>query len=306
MRICPGTSVSAALLAACLLWSSALFADDSATRAANHFDAGLKLYQQGRMRDAAVDFLRAYALAPHADALYNAGLALEGSGDRAAAATAYSWALADELRSEVRPDAQSRFARISPGLGRVRVEAPGGATAEHSVMRTRNLPAVFYVLPGEALLTVTFADGQILSRRARAEAGNEVALRFVRPVQSEAASPPGQVPADSATPVPQSGGQFPWRTAGYVGVGSGLVLGVSAFVLRQATLGARDDYVDSGNTDADARERAVSLNTWTNVALVSSLVVGAAGAGLVLFAPGPEADVGVALGPSGTHLVGRF
>ena len=41
--------------------------------------------------------------------------------------------------------------------------------------------------------------------------------------------------------------------------------------------GARDDYVDSGNTDADARDRAISLNTWTNVALVSSLVVGCRG-----------------------------
>jgi hypothetical protein len=282
-------------------------AEDSATRAAAHFDAGLKLYQQGRMRDAAVDFLRAYALAPHADALFNAGLALEGSGDSAAAATAYAWALAGELRAEVRPDAEARFARISPGLGRVRVEAPNGATAEYSVMRTKELPAVFHVLPGEALVTVTFADGRLLSRRARVDASNEVELRFGLPAQKEVESLDARDPTqERPTAANTATEQFPWRTAGYVGIGTGVVLGVGAFVLRQATLGARDDFVDSGNTDADARERAVSLNTWTNVALVSSIVVGAAGAGLLVFAPSPAADVGISLGPGSAQVVGRF
>ncbi len=306
MRTTHRQFIATLILASASIWSPTLRADSDADRAAAHFDAGLKLYQQARMRDAAVEFLRAYRLAPHEDALFNAGLALEGSGDSAAAATAYAWALGGNLRAEVRPDAQMRFARISSGLGRVRVEAPEGATAEHSVMRTKSLPAVFFVLPGSALITVTLADGRILSRRARVQAGGEVKVRFGRPAAVRPATLEGPEPSTPAEPERAASEPFPWRTAGFVGLGAGVGLGVGAFVLRQATLGARDDFVDSGNTDADARDRAISLNTWTNVALVSSLVVGAAGAGVILFAPEPTADVGVGLGPDGARVVGRF
>ncbi|MEZ4223239.1 MAG: hypothetical protein R3B13_20005 [Polyangiaceae bacterium] len=295
------SSLLLALLATVATWSTPLRASDPPDTAALHFDKGLELYKQKRMRDAAVEFLRAYDLAPHSDALFNAGLALEGAGDNAAAATAYTWALDSGLRDEVRSDAESRLSRVARDLGRVRVLAPEGSTAEYSVMRSRTVPATFFALPGAALVTVTLQDGRLLSRRVDVPASMEVEVRFEPPARE-----PLSRPSEEPTPRKDARSPVPWRTVGYVGIGVGAGLGVGAFVLHQAALSAREDFLDSGNTDADARERAVSLNTWTNVALASSLVVGAAGVGLVVFAPSPKTEVAVAVRPGGVDVSGRF
>jgi hypothetical protein len=272
--------------------------------AAAHFDQGLTLYQKGRMRDAAIEFLAAFRLAPHGDAMFNAGLALEASGDSAGAATAYAWAIDYELRPEVMAEATGRLKRLAPRLGIVRVFSPPKSTVEIPPLRRRSAATVFYALPGESLITVTLDDGSILARRARVELGTERRLDFTTHPTEAAEPAPSPVEDDDVAADSSPGG--PWRTVGWVALGTGLAAGVGAYAYRKATLNARDDYVDSGNTDADARERALRDNRWTNVCLVTAIVAGAAGGGLLLFGPEPRHQTALRLGPGGLEVSGRF
>jgi len=281
-------------------------AEGETQSAAAHFDQGLTLYRQGRMRDAAIEFLTAFRLAPHGDAMFNAGLALEASGDSAAAATAYAWALDRELRREVMDEATGRLKRLAPRLGMVRVFAPSDAFVEIPPLRRKSAETIFYALPGESLITVTLADGAILARRVRVELGTESRADFTTHT-SDAADPAapetGAAEEDAAA---DSSSRGPWRTVGWIALGTGLAAGVGAIAYRRATLDARDEYVASGNTDAEARDRALRDNRWTNVYLVTAVVAGAAGGGLLLFGPTPRHQTQVRVGPGSVAVSGRF
>lgn len=273
-----------------------------AERAAAHFDAGLTLYQQGRMRDAASEFLAAFDLAPHGDAMFNAGLAFDGAGDSAGAATAFAWALELGMRADAAPEAKSRLERLAPRLGTVRVTAGEGTTIEVSPFRRKASTATFYALPGQVLVSVTHADGALAARRARVRVSSETLIDF----QAAAALP---APAPEPVPAPAAslpGEPFPWKTVAWVSIGVGAASGVSAAVLRSATLGAKDDFDASGHTDADARQRAVDLNRWTNVALGGAIVASAFGVGVLFLHEDPKREVSIAPGPGGARLFGRF
>src|SRR5262245_2841530 len=101
--------------------------------AAKSFDQGLAHFRRHEFSDAADSFYKAYRLAPHADALYNAGLAWELAGDPSSAATAYEKALAmEQLGPDAQADAKSKLGKIAKSLGRVEVSAPQGSTLKVS------------------------------------------------------------------------------------------------------------------------------------------------------------------------------
>src|SRR5687767_6829420 len=64
------------------------------------FDKGLLLYKKKKFLEAADSFHEAYKLFPHGDSLFNAGMAWEGAGMRAVAATAYVQALGEGIREK--------------------------------------------------------------------------------------------------------------------------------------------------------------------------------------------------------------
>ncbi|MFO0571723.1 MAG: hypothetical protein U0263_39225 [Polyangiaceae bacterium] len=308
-------STTLALLIALGLWTAEApcFAEesDSSEKAASHFDAGLSLYQQGRMRDAAVEFLTAYELAPHGDALFNAGLALDAAGDSAGAATAFAWALELGMRAEAATEAKSRLERLAPQLGTVRVTTTKKATVEISPLKRRGPKMMFYVLPGDVLVTNTSKSGALVARRLQVAAREEAELDFLPKATDDASdSEDDSEPEPEADPKPKpkaaEEAPFPWTTLGYVAIGTSVVAAGATVGLRLATLRAKDDYDASNHTDADAREQALSLNRWTNVALVTTLLTGAAGGGILLFHEDPKKDVSLAVGPGSVHVFGRF
>lgn len=301
----PGPVFASALLAFWVARPCAAQGGDRAEQAASHFDAGLSLYQQGRMRDAAVEFLTAFDLAPHGDAMFNAGLALDAAGDSAGAATAFAWALELGMRAHAAPEAKTRLARLAPRLGTLRVLAPEDSTVEVPPLKRKGAPVVFYALPGEILVTVSHADGALVSRRVRARAGAETLVDLGGGPPRPAAPPPAR-PAPQAERDASAAKPFPWPTLGWIALGTGAAAGVGAVLLRSATLSAKDDFDASGHTDADARERALELNRWTNVALVTAVAAGAAGGGILLFYRDPKRQVGLAPAPAGVKLFGRF
>ncbi len=117
-------------------------------KAASIFERGLAHYRNKEFSEAAADFYKAYQLSPHADSLYNAGLAWELAGDKANAATAYETVLQDELHPEALADARARLNRLSPDLARVEVAAPDGATIRVPPFVIEKSKAVVYFEPG--------------------------------------------------------------------------------------------------------------------------------------------------------------
>lgn len=294
------TALAIALVAAALTNPCLAEGGTRAERAAAHFDTGLTLYQQGRMRDSASEFLTAFELAPHGDAMFNAGLAFDGAGDSAGAATAFAWALELGMRTDAAPEAKSRLSRLTPRLGTLRVTAAEDATVEVSPFRRRASPTLFYALPGMVLVSVTHGDGSVTARRVRVRARLQSSVDFDQPAP--------QTPARAPLQPPQAEPErtFPWRTVGWVSLSTGAAAGIGAVLLRQSALSAKDDYDASGHTDAAARQRALDRNRWTNVALVGAVALSGVGAGILVLHREPQSEVNLTAWPTGAAVLGRF
>src|SRR5215208_164770 len=83
-------------------------------------------------------------------------------------------------------------------------------------------------------------------------------------------------------------------------IGAGAACASTAIVLGLSAVSARDDFDASGRSDAEARDRAVTLRTWTNVAWGAAAATAATGAVLLLSARGgpARASSDLALGPA--------
>ena len=264
------------------------------------FDRALELHERGEFENAAREFMNAYELAPTGDAAYNAAVAWEAARQEARAADAYDLALTHELTRDAKEDATKRLVALSKKLGLIEVTAPEGS--EVSVGgRLRTAPrARFYVTPGEHTVSEGGPGQKPRTKTVTVAAGQLAEVTFDRRPEAVRQAPP---PEPDRTDAPES---VPWTTIGWVGVGTGGSLAIAATVLGLQTLDARDDYNASGFTDKDARDRTVRLQTWTNVAWVSAVLVGGAGATILLLRPGDSKEVSVRVGP-GTAAIGtRF
>ncbi|GMV14070.1 MAG: hypothetical protein AMXMBFR56_22940 [Polyangiaceae bacterium] len=299
----PGMSLRAlgarAAVVLALLASSA--AASEPTEAAAAFDEGMGHYRRKAYTEAAQAFFRAYRLEPSADAAYNAGLAWELSGKTALAATAYLVALARELEPGAAADARARVERLAPELGRIEVSAPEGARVGVPPFELEANHAVFYLEPGRHEIGVRLRDGTARVRRVDAAAGRTTVL-LIEEARREAAEPSAPRPDP---PRSERSSRGDYATAGWISVGVGAAAAGVAVVLGVQALGARDDFNASGHRDADARDRAERLRTFTNVAWGVAGLAAAGGVGLLLFAPSESTDV-ARLRPSGVALRGQF
>jgi len=279
--------------AALLLLAAPAAAENQATNstelARQRFQEATAAYNEGRYSAAASLFDAADRLAPHPSTRYNAATAWEQAGEAARAATGYEAAIAaatlDEPRRKV---AEERLAALKEGLGRVRVQRPLGAFVTVDHVQHVPLPTTFYLLPGSYALTLDY-QGKATETPLSIVAGQDQDIDL-GPSEPEPEGP--AVPAGALKPLPPAPPPADvWltqKTWGWVGVGAGVALSGAAMILGLRALAARDRFVASGNTDAEARDDASDLRVATNVLWAGAAVTGVTGAVLVLTAPTVE------------------
>lgn len=276
-------------------WLSAIFVLGlSATAlaepdASKSFDQGLALYRRHEYSKAAEAFFAAYKASPTADAIYNAGLAWELAGDAPIAATAYELAGTLGLSADAGDDAQSRLERLAPSLGRIEVSVPEKATVHSKPFALEAAKAVLYFYPGRHRVRVTLRNGTEIIKAVMATAGETTVLLVESSSSSDEDAPdeetdqsaPAQPPKDRASPTP-------WSTIGWVSLGVAGAAAVGAVYFGLETLSARDDFNASNHRDAGARDRAERNMHITNICWATTVIAGAGGVGVLLFAPPDE------------------
>jgi hypothetical protein len=278
---------------AVILGSAAAGADDRDAAAQEIFRAGSAAYERGEFRAAALAFEAAHREAPHAAALYNAGIAWEAAKENGRAADAYEAALGlGGLEAGQDRDARAHLAALERMLARVEVRAPSGALVSLAHAEGRAAPVAVHVQAGAHEVRVTLVDGRALSRGVRVAAAERAVVTIEAPPAIDApallprvAQRPG-VPAPA--PAPPDEGSLPLRPIGWAALGGGVLIGGAAVALGVAALDQRDAYNASGHRDADARDAAAGLRTWTNVAWVGAGVLALSGVVLLLAAPSGE------------------
>jgi tetratricopeptide (TPR) repeat protein len=272
-----------------LLLASAAGQVHAKPKAATVFEDGMAAYRRGEYSEAAEKFYKAYKLLPHADSLYNAALAWELAGEKATAATAYEMVEDDELHAEALADARSKLDKLSKELGRIEVEAPEGATIRVAPFVIEKSKAVFYFDPGKQKIKVTLANGNRVSRSVNAVAGETTVVLVTEAGGDEDED---EDPAEDSTDSPENGGPTKEKkdssgltTLGWVSIGVAGVATGAAIFFGLKTLSARDDYNASGHRDIDARDKAKSYMTLTNVAWGTAAITAGAGLGILLLVP---------------------
>jgi hypothetical protein len=270
----------------CLSLASPALADEDPTTAAAMFKAASAAFSRGEYRAAATAFEEADRRAPRAAAIYNAALAWDEAHENARAADDYALALErKDIAAASASRARERLTILAKSLVVAEVVAPGATIAIGHARRPA--PTKVYLAPGEYTVTAIWPDGHQDSKKVSLESSQTIAF--------DPPPPPAVVvekPIEKPRPVvtvshAQQNVGIVMLATGVVGAGAAVYLGVRA-------LSARDEFYASGHTDRDARDRAASLRTWTNVAWVSAGVLGAAGAILIVTAP--RANVAVGLG----------
>jgi hypothetical protein len=282
--------VAGALLASVVVLGSApASADDRDAAAQEIFRAGSAAYERGELRAAALAFEAAHREAPHAAALYNAGIAWEAARENGRAADAYEAGLGlGGLEAGQERDARAHLAALEQVLARVEVRAPSGALVSLAHAERRAAPVAVHVQAGAHEVRVSLVDGRVRSRAVRVVAGERAVVAIEAP---SASGPPALIPsaatpsAPPPAPAPPDEASLPLRPIGWAALGGGLLLGGAAVALGVAALDQRDAYDASGHRDADARDAAAGLRTWTNVAWVGAGVLALSGVVLLLAAP---------------------
>ncbi len=287
------------LLRALLVMTAMSFAGASASAATPEelFKAGTAASERGDYEAAARAFDEAYALEPFAITKYNAAenwYEVAGGREAARAADAYRVALeaddrAGEARLKLAPAlrgrATKRLAELAQRLCLVEATAPVGARITVDRIEGLRVPTSFHLAPGTYEVTGTVDDTR-RSVKIACRAGEAVPVSFPTergPVVSRPAAPE----APEAPDAPAGPGGVDGHLVGGIAtmVAGGAFAGV-AIGLGVRTLSLRDEFVETGSTNADLRDEAVLSKTLTTVSWVVSGV--AHGVGLVVILTSPS------------------
>ena len=264
-------------------------ATNSTQLAQQRFREAQQAYRDRRYSAAASLFEAADRLAPHPSTRFNAAAAWDEAGEAARAATGYEAALAmATLDDGKRKVAEERLASLKLELGKILVQRPLGAFVTVDHVQRAPVPTTFYLLPGAYRLQVDYRGETSLSPLdVLAGRDHDVKLDYAEPEAAAPAAPP-EATRPLPLPPPTADTGITQKTWGWVGVGAGVALGGAAIVLGLQALAARDRFVESQNTDADARNEAASLRLATNVLWGGATAAGVTGLVLVLTAPAVE------------------
>jgi hypothetical protein len=304
----------AGVLAALSLAPAAAYAQDAvpvdaAVEARQQYQQGTQAFQQKRYQEAALHFEAAASFRTSSVALYTAGLAWDLASKPERAADAYGRALeVGGLDPKQQGLAKDRVTQLETTLGTLAVTAPDGWRVQLDTFTEVPTPARLHAGAGVHGLSVRAPGKPIERRDVTLQTGKPVTIelkeepKIVAKVEPEAVKPPPAPPPPPPPPRPY------WITRRVVGVGVGGVgiaaLG-SAIILGTSANSAKTAY-DAGPT-RESFDHASSLQTWTNVALVSGFVLVAGGVALVLW---PDRDgegrVNVGAAPGGAVVTGKF
>jgi hypothetical protein len=248
-------------------------------------------FQAGRFREAAELFERANRLVPHPATHFNGALAWDRGGELARAADGYEIALGLEgLDPAMAASARDRLAVLKRQLGYLVIASPIGGRVSVAHAEQAPIPANVHLPPGTHEVRIRKSDGSARVERVELLAGAVVTLKITeRDTPAPAATEPA---VRDARPEDADVG----RTLGWIALGTGAALGITAGVLGKLTLDQRDRCSETRRvSDCD---QAKSTRLWTNVAAGAALLGG--GIGLVLLlSPREPRSAEVEIGPSG-------
>lgn len=303
-----------ALCVALALGTTSGLAPADPARADAHFREGSDAFVRGDFARALESFTRADQLAPHGVAKYSAAVAAKAAGQRVSAHELFLAALASgQLSAERAEDCRAELEELDAQLARLGVRAPAGTLVTVGHVVRKRAPLDVRLEPGRYDVRAQLPDGRIQVRSTDARAGKEVDVTFdmplaqtPRPVLPLAPRPSDSSPMQESTTSSSHGGTQ--RTVALVALGAaGVSVGAAGFLWHRANT-ARDEFLDSGLMDGEARSRAADLRTATNVAWTVAGVCAAAGLTLWLTAPSsgsaPQASAHVRVGPG--FAAGRF
>lgn len=276
--------------------------DDTAARL---FAAGEAAYARGDYRAAAHAFEAAHAREPRAAAIYNAALMWQHEGEKARAADAFSLALdRDDLDDAARANAEASLAVLRSELGWLVVSGPADARVSVGHLAEAKLPRRVHLPPGAYVVAVTFAAGASRSIPVTVERGKEQTLTIEAPLPAPSPSPPQPKPVLETPRIAPSTGRAAPPTLAWITASTALVALGTAGALTYATTSVRDDYVRGGATDAELRDRAITLRTWSWIAYGAAGLLAAST--VVVYAWPKDSAVQVAVGPASIRIAMQF
>jgi len=258
---------------------------DELEQAGDAFDAGVDAFGRADYRAAVRQFLRADALVPNADALFNALAAAERAKDDALVATAAERAVSREaVAPKLAARARKALEHAEPRVARLVLSCQ--PTPCELALDGEPVPAgTTYALSGKHVVTVSGPNGARAEQSLEAVAGGRYALEL-RPNTASVS-----VPAGDEHHTPPAAAPRPQQTEHdadpplpppvfYAGVGVTVALAVATTWSGIDTLRAKERLPGTESDNADVLSRAHR----TDALLIGTAVVGAASAyvGLVL------------------------
>lgn len=282
---------------------------DAGTEARVQYQQGTQAFQQKRYNEAALHFEAAASYRTSSVALYTAGLSWDLASRPERAADAYTRALdVGGLDPKQTGLAKDRVAQLEKTLGTVAVTAPEGWHVQLDTFTEVPTPARLHGSQGIHGLSVRAPGKPIERRDVTLDAGKVLTLELKDEpkVVAKADVEPAPPPVVEPPPTPPPRESF-WITRRVVGVG---VAGVGVAALGSAiVLGLNANDAKTAYDAAPTREsfdHASSLQTWTNVALISGALLVAGGVALVVWPDKDEGRVRVAPAPGGAVVTGKF
>jgi tetratricopeptide (TPR) repeat protein len=294
MRILRGAILAIGLASMAL--ASPAFADERAA-ASKKFEDGERAYRAGDFTLAGDLFEDAYALSPHADALWNAARAWHRAGERARAANLYA-----RFLREAPPNAPDRnrattaLIELSRQLGKLELQK---STFDAAKVDDRAVDAeLVYVAPGGHEVVLEHGDERD-AQSIVVGAGAVVSVAFR---EAAVAKPPPPPP-----PPEEHRGWSPT----IVWIGAGLTAVAAGFSIWSGvdTLNTRDDYLRSGSKSDFDDGRAEQRRTNIGWVVTGSLAALTAATALVLVdwkSSKTGARTRLTAGPGSLEWTGKF
>ncbi|MFO0570670.1 MAG: hypothetical protein U0263_33850 [Polyangiaceae bacterium] len=265
-------------------------------------------YEAGEFAKAASLFREIFRVRPKPAAKFNEALAWDGANRLDLAADAYEilLSLRDADAPKIRK-ARQRLEELRKLVGYVTVECPIGAAVDAGTGMTFTAPAKFHVVPGTHRIKISSSSRRPMERSVDVGAGERVVVDF--PCEPDERPTPTAEPQKRPAPAPpvsrprpdeRGRGALPWVLVG----GAAVLAGTSVYFAVDFA-NANDDFNRSGDTDADARDRALRSRLLANAAGGAALVC--AGVGIYLFvAPTSKQSPTVAILPDRVSATLRF
>jgi hypothetical protein len=287
--------------------------------------SGVKAYAAGHYVAASEQLERSFGLLPvpslglwSARALSKRRLLLEAERRYREVAMMHVEADAPEVQHAAQETAKAELLELLPRIPTVRIQVHGarpeqvGITLDGAPLPVERWARGEPVNPGRHRLVGTYlAEQSALEFTASEARESEVMLRFA----PNAAAPVAA--ALSPAVETASASSRPWRIGGWIAVGTGVASlaasGVSYFVARNEYDAMKDEGLCEGNTcqPSERLDRYETFQTFQTVSLIAGLVLGGAGATILILEPRlsePRAQgtLGVRIGAGSAALYGQF